>query len=251
MRMRSNLKRLLNSVGIDVRLTRNIARAEERRKVEEWRRPWQALRSLCPVRTVIDVGANAGQFAAMIHGVFPDAAILSFEPLPECQEPLRRILRDMPGSKAFQTALGAEAGAALFRRASFSPCSSVLRPNDRLKAEVGDLTETSTLEVPFARLDDILEPFQPASPLLIKLDVQGYEKEVMEGAPKTLAVAAIVVLEVAFVPLYEKQPLFDDLYQRLRDRGFSYRGNLAQNVSRVDGVITEADALFMRQGTCT
>ena len=248
--MRSNLKRWLNAFGVDVRLTRNIARAEARRKVEEWRRPWQALRDLCPVRTIIDAGANDGQFAAMIHGVFPDAPILSFEPLPECQEPLRRVLRDMPGSKAFQIALGAEPGAGLFRRTSFSPCSSMLRPNDRLKAEVEHLTETSTLEVPFARLDDVLEPLHPVPPLLIKLDVQGYEKEVLAGAPKTLAAASIVVLEVAFVPLYENQPLFDDLYPMLRDCGFCYRGNLAQIVSRLDGVITEADALFMRQPLC-
>ncbi len=246
--MRAAFKKAVNRLGLDIRLTRNIAQAEARRKLEAWRRSWLALRNLGPIRTVLDVGANEGQFSTMIRGVFPDAAIYAFEPLADCQDALRRCLAEAPGSRIFPVALGAAPQRVPFRRTSFSPCSSFLRPTDRLRGEVDNLKEEALVEVPIARLDDILALHPPVGPLLLKLDVQGYERQVLEGAPRTLADVAILVLEVAFVPLYEQQPLFDDMFLWLRDRGFRYRGNIEQSASRVDGLVTEADALFVRDG---
>ena len=243
--MRAAFKRTMNRLGLDIRLTKNIARSEARRKLDAWRRSWLALRNLSPVRTVLDVGANEGQFAAMIREVYPEAAIYAFEPLPECQDALRRRLANAPGSRIFPTALGAAPGTRPFYRTTFSPCSSFLRPANRLRAEVERLDE-SVIEAPVARLDDVLADAPPPAPLLLKLDVQGFETQVLEGAPRTLANVALLVLEVAFVPLYERQPLFDEVYLWLRERGFRYRGNLEQSASRVDGLTAEADALFVR-----
>jgi len=240
------VKRLLSAAGIDVRLKRNIAKAEELRKLEEWRRAWHALASQAKVRTIVDVGANEGQFARMIAGVFPGCPVLCFEPLRQCRPALERELNAIPGSQLFEMALGDITGMTKFRQTSFSPCSSILVPNERLRKEVNTLEETAVIDVPIARLDDIIDSVDPKTPLLVKLDVQGYETEVLAGATRTLSVTSVVVLEVAFVPLYENQPLFDDVYEILRKHDFYYRGNLTQNVSNLDGVITEADALFVK-----
>lgn len=244
--MKARVKKILNLAGVDIRLCRNIARAEEQRKLEEWRRTWHALGSHLSVRTVIDVGANEGQFAQMIKGVFPGCPVLSFEPLPHCRSALEKVLQDIPGSQLYDIALGDASGVIELRQTSFSPCSSMLVPNERLKREVTSLEEIDLLKVQVSRLDDVLKPLSLTPPLLIKLDVQGYESKVLAGATRALSLASAVVLEVSFVPLYEGQPLFDDIYQVMREHGFSYRGNLSQNVSRLDGVIVEADALFVK-----
>jgi hypothetical protein len=115
-----------------------------------------------------------------------------------------------------------------------------------MRREIRETEQVTPVTVKVERLDDVLAPLPVKAPVMLKLDVQGFEMEVLKGAPRILAMSDTVVAEVAFQPLYEGQPLFDDLYAALRCHGFVYRGNLDQNLSKVDGRILEADALFAR-----
>jgi hypothetical protein len=84
-------------------------------------------------------------------------------------------------------------------------------------------------------------------PLLLKLDVQGFEDKVIAGGENVVARAKIIIIEVSFQPLYEGGLLFDDIYRILKERGFAYHGNFDQLLSPKDGRALQADAIFCRK----
>src|SRR5258705_4321349 len=82
------------------------------------------------INTILDIGANTGQFAQRIRRVLPDAMIYSFEPLPDCFEQLKGNLASCVNFRAFNFALGDRTGELMFQRNEYSPSSSFLRMAD-------------------------------------------------------------------------------------------------------------------------
>ncbi len=244
----SVIKKIFGLAGIEVRLKKNVSRARALEKQQQWETKWRTLKAYMNFETIIDVGANTGQFALMISRVFPEAEIYSFEPVPDCFDSLKANTRKVAHCKVFNTALGSEPGRAVFQRSGYTPCSSFLKRNDKLVCEIPETEESTSIEVPVDSLDHFFcdEALRPG--ILLKLDVQGYEREVVKGAAAFLQKVDAVVTEVAFVPQYHDQPLFDDIYTLLRAHGFSYRGNIDQLMCKHTPEILEADALFMKDG---
>jgi FkbM family methyltransferase len=203
------------------------------------------LRAL-PIRTVLDIGANEGQFAAEIRDLLPEAFIYSFEPLRDAHAALVSRMRGDGRFRAFNFALGAKDSRALIHRSRFSPSSS-LRPMLELHtAAWPHTTEAAVEEIEVRRLDSL--GIEPETELLVKIDVQGFEDEVIGGGRGMLARAAYVITEVSFARLYEGQPLFEDIYRLLAAMGFEYRGALSQLLDPRDGRPLQADAFFVRGG---
>lgn len=198
-----------------------------------------------PVRTVIDVGANVGQFATLARRLFPLAQIYAFEPLEDCVVAMRRTFAGDPRCRIFPVALGAERGVVTFNRSASSASSSVLEMAELHREAFPYTAAHSEVTVPVERLDEMLQDPLDGD-ILLKLDVQGYEHRVLDGAPQTLAKATVVIAEVSFQPLYLDQSLFADTYERLASAGFVYRGNLGQLLNPHDGAVLSADAVFMR-----
>lgn len=98
----------------------------------------------------------------------------------------------------------------------------------------------------WGRLDDLVVAENLVDDVLLKLDVQGFEDRVLDGAERVLARSRIVLTEVSFDRLYEDQALFDDIYGRLRDAGFAFHGVLLQLFHPKDGRPLQADAIFQR-----
>ena len=82
--------------------------------------------------------------------------------------------------------------------------------------------------------------------ILIKVDVQGFEDKVIAGGVETFKKAKVVLIENSFVELYESQPLFDDIYMKLKELGFEYRGALQQKIAKNTGQIISEDSMFIR-----
>ncbi|NJO65558.1 MAG: FkbM family methyltransferase [Richelia sp. RM2_1_2] len=78
------------------------------------------------------------------------------------------------------------------------------------------------------------------------MDTQGYEDKVLSGGEKIIKSANVIIIETSFVKLYENQPLFNDIYSKLIEWGFSYAGSLEQLVSPHTGKILQADSLFIK-----
>lgn len=236
-------KTVLRKMGLDVRLVRNVEAYERRTWEEKWADDWRFLENH-DIRTIIDIGANTGQFAAMIHRVCPASRILSFEPIADCFEGLQHTLAGIPGSRAFKLALGDTNGPCVMNRSEFTPCSSMLPLTGLVCKDHPDAAKITRENVQVAGLDDVLNGEELAPELLVKIDVQGYEDKVMRGGPLTLAKASFVAMEVTFDDEYEGQPSFDVLYRMMADLGFAYRGAAGQYTSKVDHRFMYADAIF-------
>lgn len=136
-----------------------------------------------PYATVFDVGAHDGKFAIACLEEWPDCEVHSFEPL-------RGVASRLPERWHWhRVALGAAPGPVTIHRNGFLPSSSIL-PMTELHREAFPYTaESEPVDVEMARLDELpfLWPYLPA-PIVLKVDVQGYELKVLKGAGSYLGV---------------------------------------------------------------
>jgi FkbM family methyltransferase len=205
----------------------------------------RALRERCgPVATILDVGANVGQFALAATTRFPDAAVHSFEPVPDVADTLRRNVQPVRAITVHCAALGAYTGSLRFHRNLFTHLSSAL-PLDSERIQLYGARGSEEITVPVYRLDELLPTLGVSDPILLKLDVQGFESEVLTGAAGVLAQIPYVVLEVSFRPLYQGQPSFDALHTQLGEHGYRLDGPVGIQEGRT-GEIVELDLLYRR-----
>ena len=243
--MKNIVRRTFHSLGLDVRLVRSLKNAKTRAWEQNRDAIWRSFVSHADIQTVVDVGANGGQFASLIHRQCPGAAIISFEPLEACQEELQQVLRSIPGSRIIKAAVGEFPGTMKMNSSEFSPCSSLLQGTELLGEVFEKAAKITTIDVDVVTLDEALGNVVMKDNILVKLDVQGYEIPAIRGAVKLLSRTRMVVCEVSFFRrLYAGQPLFHDVYEELRSHGFTYMGNAEQSVRPTDGRVVEADAVF-------
>jgi FkbM family methyltransferase len=213
----------------------------------ELKQPWLLAMN---IRTILDVGANVGQFATLAHAVFPAARIFSFEPLPDCFEQLK--LRLPKNSRAFNVALGDSSGELDFYRAgSCTPASSFLhmtRFHFEAFPETSGGQESLPVKVKVQTLDEVVDGLQLEDNILLKLDVQGYEDKVIAAGTETLKRVSVAIIETSFMPLYDGQVLFNEVHNLLFTHGFVFQGNLNQQFHPVNGKIVSADSIFVRRG---
>lgn len=193
-------------------------------------------------RTIIDAGANVGQFARAATETYPRARIIAFEPLPDVAEKMVSNLRDRPRVELRAQALGGFDGTVTLRRNEYSPASSVLRLRSDA-AESFNLLERDSMQVPVVRLDTALRGADLESPVLLKLDLQGYELEALRGAEETLTRTRHVLVEIGLQPMYEAEPTFEDVYAFMRSAGFRFVCPVS--LLRDDrGRVSQMDAVF-------
>ncbi len=202
------------------------------------------------VKTILDVGANKGQFAKLAREVFPGAKIYSFEPLPDCFEILQNAL---PGDNNFfsmNKAVGSHMSTLQFFRSVHSPSSSFLKMEELHKEafpESSQGQDAIPIDVEVISLDSFFESVKPENEILLKIDVQGFEGEVIKGATLMLKNVKIVIVEVSHIQLYKEQPMFHDIYMLLNKQGFRFHGNLAQMYHPGTNEVVQADAIFINE----
>ncbi len=191
--------------------------------------------------TVIDVGANKGQFAVYARTRWPKARLICFEPLPGPRAKLARVTRGQ--AETHDCALGAAAGEGRMHLATRTDSSSLLALGARQKAIYG-MEESGELRVPIKRLDACL-PTPLPQPVLLKIDVQGFELEVLKGATDLLPNVDAVYVEASYVELYEGQALHEEIERFLIEAGFGLDGRFNTHVHQGEPV--QADLLFRRR----
>lgn len=199
------------------------------------------------ISTVLDVGANVGQFARMIRGAGFTGDILSFEPLSDAYRRLSRRSRRDDRWQAFNLAVGAERGSSTIHVSDNSYSSSLLTMTDRhLEAAPGseivgqeDVEVTTVAQVV---ADHAIDP----SRTFLKVDTQGFERAVIAGAGPLIDDFAAVQLELSFVELYEGQELFDEGVETMRKHGLDL-WIIEPGISDPHGRLLQCDGLFARQ----
>lgn len=231
------IKKAFNQIGFDiVRISKS---------------PKQSLLGLrnLPIKTIIDVGANTGQFAKYISTLFPEAHVYCFEPLPDPYKELSKWVEKQNGRvRAFNIALSdSESDKRFFAHIDHSPSSSFLKTTDICENYYHFTKNQEAISVKITTLDKWLKTISisPEPEILIKIDVQGYENRVIMGGAKTFKMAKACVLEVGIDILYERQASFRDITTLLHELGFRYAGNLNQTYSD-DGHVMYIDAVFVK-----
>lgn len=195
--------------------------------------------------TIIDVGANVGQFAlaAAIH--FPEATIYSFEPLPDVYSELVANTKGKAKITAFNCALGEQSGQMPFYRNHYSRLSSSRQidgANDNPRYRERKISRT---HINVTRLDEVSEALNVKPPILLKLDVQSMEKEVLLGCGDFLGQVDFILSEVPLARLYADQPLFDEMHSFISDLGYCLVAPLYLNKGK-EGRVIEMDVLYTR-----
>ena len=194
--------------------------------------------------TIIDVGANTGQFAFAASQRFPMAEIYCFEPDPDVCRILKDKLKNFPKIHVNNCAIGNENGKIPFHKNELTVASSALTMHENNIHQNCDAKRTNIIEVDIFRMDDF-PSLHIREPVLLKLDVQGYEKNALQGAEKTLKYIDYIALEVSFVQLYDNQPLFDELHEYLKALGFELLVPVDVNEGN-NLAIVEMDVLYRK-----
>lgn len=171
---------------------------------------------------VLDVGANQGQYAGDLRSLGYDGPILSFEPVRSTYTQLVHRCADDPSWQALNLALGSETGSATINVAANEGASSSLLPMlDRHSAAAPEADYVRTESVQVRRLDDVLAERGAPQRAFLKVDTQGFERSVLDGAGELLGSALVgVQLELSLVPLYDGAPLYDEMLERLLSAGY-------------------------------
>jgi FkbM family methyltransferase len=199
------------------------------------------------IDTVLDIGANIGQYGSALRAGGFTGRIISCEPLPDAFAHLAR----RSGSDERWTALNTAAGDApgtLEINVSANSYSSSLLPMTNAHTDAAPGSEfVRTETVPVTTVADIVreQAIDPARTLL-KIDTQGYEAPVLDGAGPLVGRLAAISLELSFVPLYAGQQLFDDLVDRLRAADYVLYAIEGGFGDRRTGRMLQCDGLFVR-----
>ena len=203
------------------------------------------------VDAVLDVGANAGQYALMLRQAGYTGPILSFEPLPGPHAALAAAAADDPAWRvAPPMALGDTAGEVVIERSAESDMSSILAQSPLLQALSPSSAVLERLAVPCARLDDLGERLDPAwRRLHLKIDVQGFEPHVLAGASGLLPRIVTIQLELALQPVYAGEVDWRVMVDRLQDLGFRPALVLPGYFERKLARMLQLDMVFARAAT--
>ncbi len=196
--------------------------------------------------TIYDIGANTGTWTCLAKSLFPTARVEAFEPLAVHFDGFRRWTAAWPGDIHLHAcALGQAEGSATMHVMDFSDASSLLPATAEGLSEF-KIKPAAEQTVPVIPLDVLVAREKIPPPDLLKLDVQGYELEVLRGAEGCLRHARAVLCEVSFQQFYAGQPLFPEVLAFLETRGFALH---ALGAGTPHGSpLVQTDALFLRPG---
>ena len=198
------------------------------------------------VDQIFDVGASFGGYARELRDFGYRGDIVSFEPLSQPYAVLRDRAEVDPRWTAVNLALGSTTTTAAMNVAANSSSSSFLPMRDAHLRAAPWAAYTGQEEVSVTRLDDIFEMYRTGDVPFLKMDVQGYEQQVLDGATVSLPVVRGVQLEMSLVPLYGDGWLFTQAMLHLEAAGFTLVSIEPGFYNHETGQLLQADGIFMR-----
>jgi FkbM family methyltransferase len=198
------------------------------------------------VDTVLDVGANIGQFATTLRMAGYPGKIISFEPQSEAYARLTAMAAKDPNwTVAPRCAVGAASGEIEMNISDNSVSSSAL---PILEAHTGSAPASRYVAketAPVIRLDDC-DLVTRTERIFIKIDTQGFEQHVIDGAPELIKLARGIQMEMSLAPLYEGQADFMALMAQMQNAGFELWALNPGFADSSSGRLLQADSTFFR-----
>jgi FkbM family methyltransferase len=196
---------------------------------------------------LFDIGANNGQYARQMRELGYRKKIISFEPTKSAFEKLRKASIKDNNWLVNNYALGNEDSKCMINVAGNSYSSSILK---MLPLHIKIAPESKYIaqeEIEIKKLDSIFNSFcNKKDNVMIKIDTQGYEKNVIDGADESLNNIKIIQLEMSILPLYENEMLFLEMINYLDDKGFQlfslengYSDSTSGQLFQIDGIFVQ------------
>jgi len=198
---------------------------------------------------VIDIGANRGQFAIGLLEFGYKGKIVSFEPVGDVHAELSKSAANYSNwIVAKQIAIGNANGEIEINVSDNSVFSSILEIKEAHVAQKNYSKTVKKEKVPISRLDDVIDEYVDLDKhrVLLKIDTQGYEKEVIEGARGTLSKVQGIKIEMPLTPIYNNVGYtFYDIIDIVRDYKFMPFSFNKEGVNLETGRINTMDGLFL------
>jgi FkbM family methyltransferase len=189
-------------------------------------------------RTVIDVGAASGTFE--LYETFPDATHLVIEPLAEFEECLREI------SKKYRMKVVIAAASDITGTTNIN-VHDVLTGSSLLREEEGAHVDGVQRKVKAVTIDSLCEENGLKAPFIIKIDVQGGEVMVLNGAKETMKDAEMIILEVQLFTFFKDGPEFYDVINFMKNKGFCVYDIVGHCYRPLDNALSSVDVAFVKE----
>ena len=194
---------------------------------------------------VLDVGANEGQFACRLRDEGFLGKIISFEPLTATFAALRGKCDKDPDWSCHNVAIGDSDGAATINISANLVSSSLLPVCKRTTEIELSVAYVDQEKVAVRRLDSILPQLTDAERIFLKIDTQGFERHVVEGARAIFDRIAMVQMELAWTPSYEGQAEIGEMVDLMRGLGFEPALVAPAWTDAATGLMPEIDVVFI------
>ena len=199
------------------------------------------------INKIIDVGANVGQYALLVKELGFSGQIISFEPLSSAFSTLKEVSDKHNNWQAHNYALGNENTETVINISENSFSSSILNmlPQHLKSAPASKFINTEKIQI--RTLDSIFDTLHTASDkILLKIDTQGFEKKVLEGAGNSLHKITGIQLEMSIVPLYKSELILEEMITYLKNSGFTLYSLENGFYDQKNGQLLQVDGLFFR-----
>jgi FkbM family methyltransferase len=190
---------------------------------------------------IVDVGAYEGRWTREVKTIYPSVPVLMVEANPEKVRPLTAVQKRLGSTVSFERAL---LGATARKGVTFYS----METGSSVMPEVTDVPRTP-ITLDMQTLDDVTSRAAVAGPLLLKLDVQGYELEVLRGSERTLQFTEVIVLELSLLEYNRGAPLLAPVLAEVSSLGYAIYDICGQHRRQASRVLLQMDAIFVRESS--
>jgi FkbM family methyltransferase len=249
--MRRLINKIISITGFQVRRIQKypITDIERRFKLTDIQRRFKLFETF-GINKIIDVGANVGQYALKVKELGFSGQIISFEPLSSAFSILKEVSAKYNNWQAHNYALGNENMESVIHVSQNSISSSILNmlPQHLKSAPASKFINTEKIQL--RTLDSIFDNLYTTSDkILLKIDVQGFEEKVLEGARNSLHKIVGIQLEMSIVPLYEGELLLEEMIVYLKNSGFTLYSLENGFYDQENGQLLQVDGVFFRNSS--
>jgi FkbM family methyltransferase len=236
--MKKTLQKIMQSIGYQITKYPEINLDLKRRML---------LLNKFKINKIFDVGANIGQYALDIRKVGFDGEIISIEPLTAAYLELEKVSSQDSKWHLLNIALGNENKETIINIAANSVSSSIREMLPAHKNSAPYSAYISQEKVTIKKLDTIFEDYYKENDIVfLKIDTQGYERNVIDGAENSLIKIKGIQIEMSLIPLYKGEMLFPFWLEYLKVKGFELFSLENGFFDEKSGQLLQVDGLFFK-----
>lgn len=231
-----SINKFLNSVGAElVRFPNN----EKKRRI--------ALLKHLNIDLVLDVGANVGKFCIELRKIGYKGEMISFEPLSKTFLILNSNSKKFIDWKCLNIALGNFNGESEINIAGNIDSSSILEMLDSHLESAPNSKYIGKEKIVIKTLDSIYSSLCENKNVFLKIDTQGFEKQVLDGSQEALRLIKVIQLEMSIIPLYNNSLTYLEMISYLNERNFHLHSIEPGFYNSSNGKLLQFDGVFVQK----